>query len=107
MNLIWPAIQSRQVGDSILNQGKSSRSHMLVQIIVVSESRTCGRLNLVDLAGSEKYSSLLSDGSNREGRNIRKSLLELNNMIFMGKKFVNFKNSKLVRACCCVCVCVL
>jgi hypothetical protein len=87
---IWPAIQSRSVGDSHLNRGKSSRSHLLIQIVVVSGKKTCGRLNLVDLAGSERYSTEISVKANREGKNIRKSLLELNSMITLGKTCLIF-----------------
>lgn len=63
------------------NQHRSSRSHMVVQIHVLTKTGTCGTATLVDLAGSEKVEDSRGEKARREGTNIRKSLNALTNML--------------------------
>jgi kinesin family member C2/C3 len=82
----------------------SSRSHMMMTIQVVSESRvtgltTRGKLNLVDLAGSERINKSGATGQAlKEAQNINKSLSALGDVIAARaakQNHVPFRNSTL------------
>ncbi|CAE7439101.1 Kifc3 [Symbiodinium microadriaticum] len=82
----------------------SSRSHMMLQVVVESVHRTTnqtsrGKMNLVDLAGSERINKSGATGQAlKEAQNINKSLSALGDVIAArGAKqaHVPFRNSTL------------
>ncbi len=100
---------SRRVVCPNLNNNFSSRSHLIVEVIVNTwntgedSNKRCAKVRFVDLAGSEKV-SLEAKDIIQEGANINKSLLSLTNCINIlsdGKKrddaFIPYRNSKLTR----------
>lgn len=99
---------SRRVVCPNLNNNISSRSHLIVEIVVSSvaaknNTKLSSKIRFVDLAGSEKVSLEAKDVM-QEGANINKSLLSLTNCITIlsdNKKrtetFVPYRNSKLTR----------
>ena len=100
---------SRRVVCPNVNNNFSSRSHLIVEIIIKTFkegdefSKKTAKVRFVDLAGSEKV-SLEAKDIIQEGANINKSLLSLTNCINIlsdGKKredtFIPYRNSKLTR----------
>ena len=95
---------SRRVVCPNLNNMFSSRSHMIVEIIVTDNlNRRVSKVRFVDLAGSEKV-SLEAKDIIQEGANINKSLLSLTNCINIlsdsrrrEDAFIPYRNSKLTR----------
>lgn len=100
---------SRRVVCPNVNNNFSSRSHLIVEVIVNTwnegedSKKRCAKVRFVDLAGSEKV-SLEAKDIIQEGANINKSLLSLTNCINIlsdGKKredaFIPYRNSKLTR----------
>ncbi|XGW08020.1 hypothetical protein V3C99_010831 [Haemonchus contortus] len=84
----------------------SSRSHVIVRVIVTSKNNitgvtTVGRLNLVDLAGSERVSQTNATGQLlKEAQAINKSLSELGNVVLalrQNQKHIPFRNCQLTR----------
>lgn len=100
---------SRRVVCPNVNNNFSSRSHLIVEVIVNTwqedegVNKRTAKVRFVDLAGSEKV-SLEAKDIIQEGANINKSLLSLTNCINIlsdGKKredaFIPYRNSKLTR----------
>uniref|UniRef100_A0A0K0CWJ6 Kinesin-like protein n=1 Tax=Angiostrongylus cantonensis TaxID=6313 RepID=A0A0K0CWJ6_ANGCA len=84
----------------------SSRSHVIVRVIVTAKNNitgtiTVGRLNLIDLAGSERVSQTNATGQLlKEAQAINKSLSELGNVVLalrQNQKHVPFRNCQLTR----------
>ena len=104
--------QQKRVVSSNMNNLQSSRSHLIVDIILENidleepGQNFSSKLRFVDLAGSEK-ALLESKYTLREGSNINKSLLSLTNCINIlsdnsqkqqkNGKFIPYRNSKLTR----------
>ena len=94
---------NRAVGVTNLNE-QSSRSHMLVTLIVLTTNvhtgaRHVGKLSLVDLAGSERLAKSNTTGQAlKETQSINKSLSALGNVLnSLGRKesHIPFRDSKL------------
>lgn len=81
----------------------SSRSHALLQVSLLKNSRPHSKLFLIDLAGSERASNTNNRGQRlKEGAAINRSLLALGNVINSLSsntkgKYVNYRDSKLTR----------
>ena len=79
MGLIRSAIRGRATGATGSNE-TSSRSHLIIQVLVLSEDTRTGaesrvQLDLVDLAGSEKISKTGATGDRlEEAKSINRSL---------------------------------
>ncbi|CAM9112685.1 unnamed protein product [Laminaria digitata] len=108
--------RNRTVGNNNVNE-HSSRSHLVLQVQIVSTDLTTGyvqhgRLNLIDLAGSERikarhpwkiifpdFPSTAAEGQQlKEAQNINRSLSALGdviNALGSGSKHVPYRNSKL------------
>ena len=96
-HLLESAQKKRAVGGTLLNE-VSSRSHMIIQLIVRSEDRIA-KLNLVDLAGSERLRDSGAEGERlQETCGINSSLFALVAVVeslSSGKSFIPYRNSKL------------
>ena len=95
-NLINKIIKKRRVGVSGRNN-QSSRSHMIIKIIIGNNY-----FKIVDLAGSEKakYSIYINKSIFRENSEINKSLFVLKECIRSirkGKTYVPYRGSKLTK----------
>ena len=95
--------QNRSVAATAMNS-QSSRSHLLLQIVVVSRNTitgvsSTGKLTLVDLAGSERVSKSEATGQRLvEAAAINKSLSALGQVftaLRTGQQHVPYRNSKL------------
>ncbi|VDL73770.1 unnamed protein product [Nippostrongylus brasiliensis] len=81
----------------------SSRSHALLQVALLKNSRPYSKLFLIDLAGSERASNTNNRGQRlKEGAAINRSLLALGNVINSLSsntkgRYVNYRDSKLTR----------
>lgn len=106
LNILAVGNKLRKAAQTSMNDA-SSRSHAIFRIVIESEDSTgngpvrVSYLNLVDLAGSEKANDAGTSGTRlKEGNDINKSLLHLGMAIRAlseGKKFVDFRSSKLTR----------
>lgn len=116
-DLIWIPVESLQQVWSVIDAGTrnraqgstrmnihSSRSHLIVSIMIEATNRDtgdklAGKLHLVDLAGSERVSRSEAEGERlREAQHINKSLSALGD-VFMAllakQSHVPYRNSKL------------
>jgi len=101
--LVQQGNANRAVGVTNLND-QSSRSHMLVTLVVLTTNRKTGtrhvgKLSLVDLAGSERLSKTGASGDTlKEAQSINKSLSALGNVLnTLARKeaHVPYRDSKL------------
>lgn len=102
-DLLAVADRNRSSATTNMNE-HSSRSHMMLTCVIVSENpkagiTTRGRLNLVDLAGSERINKSGATGQAlKEAQNINKSLSALGDVIAArasGQAHIPFRNSTL------------
>jgi kinesin family protein C2/C3 len=103
IDLMALADKNRSSATTNMNE-HSSRSHMMLQVIVQSENTTTGvnsrgKLNLVDLAGSERLNKSGAVGQAlKEAQNINKSLSALGDVIAARaskQSHIPFRNSTL------------
>ena len=85
MNVFHKGASNRATSTTNLNE-RSSRSHLIVQVDVVTQRGTDtpvrGRLNLVDLAGSERVGKSGATGATmKEAQHINKSLSALGDVM--------------------------
>ena len=104
VELLDKGLEQRAVAHTELN-AESSRSHLLVSIVLTSTNRrsgkkTRGKLMLVDLAGSERLTKTEASGARlKEAQNINKSLSALGNVINALKTKVRGRGRFIVLLC--------
>ncbi|NP_001360738.1 Kinesin-like protein [Caenorhabditis elegans] len=92
----------RRTQEATMANKTSSRSHALLQVMIVKNQSLHSKLFMIDLAGSERASNTQNRGIRlKEGAAINRSLLALGNVInslaSKTTKFVNYRDSKLTR----------
>ena len=98
VSLLAKATALRATAETKLNE-RSSRSHMLVTMLLLDGERQVAKLTLVDLAGSENLKrSGAENERKKEAQNINLSLFELTNVLrdlATPKRVPTYRNSKL------------
>ena len=98
VSLLAKAAALRATAETKLNE-RSSRSHMLVTMLLMDGERQVAKLTLVDLAGSENLKrSGAENERKKEAQNINLSLFELTNVLrdlATPKRVPTYRNSKL------------
>ena len=98
VSLLAKATALRATAETKLNE-RSSRSHMLVTMLLMDGERQVAKLTLVDLAGSENLKrSGAENERKKEAQNINLSLFELTNVLrdlATPKRVPTYRNSKL------------
>lgn len=92
----------RRTQEATMANKTSSRSHALLQVMIVKNQSLHSKLFMIDLAGSERASNTQNRGIRlKEGAAINRSLLALGNVInslaSKTTKYVNYRDSKLTR----------
>ncbi|KAF1748032.1 hypothetical protein GCK72_024499 [Caenorhabditis remanei] len=92
----------RRTQEATMANKTSSRSHALLQVMIVKNQALHSKLFMIDLAGSERASNTQNRGIRlKEGAAINRSLLALGNVInslaSKTTKYVNYRDSKLTR----------
>lgn len=91
----------RRTQEATMANKTSSRSHALLQVMIVKNQSLHSKLFMIDLAGSERASNTQNRGIRlKEGAAINRSLLALGNVInslASKTKYVNYRDSKLTR----------
>uniref|UniRef100_A0A8R1DZV3 Kinesin-like protein n=1 Tax=Caenorhabditis japonica TaxID=281687 RepID=A0A8R1DZV3_CAEJA len=92
----------RRTQEETMANKTSSRSHALLQVMIVKNKALHSKLFMIDLAGSERASNTQNRGIRlKEGAAINRSLLALGNVInslaSKTTKYVNYRDSKLTR----------
>ena len=96
-------ISGRMVSKTLMNDA-SSRSHLVISILMESVNRetgnvVSGKLSLVDLAGSERVAKTGANAQQlKEATSINQSLTSLGNVInglVQGEKFIKYRDNKL------------
>lgn len=92
----------RRTQESTQANQTSSRSHAVLQVMIMKNNSLFSKLFMIDLAGSERASNTQNRGIRlKEGAAINRSLLALGNVInslsTRTTRYVNYRDSKLTR----------